>query len=128
GDSLPYAAPGAAADQSSHLNRPRLQKMLRARFTTILQDGDNRIQSTLDRTGHWQSQEILQRGIRRQEIAKPNGGYVLYPFGVVVPEVKAVNIDQKVCRRSHPLKIFDVLSMHATEETFISFRNCNPLP
>jgi len=101
--------------------------MLRALFTTILLDGDNRIQSTLDRIGHWQSQDILQRGIRRQEIATPNGGYVLYPFGEVAPEVKAANIDQKVCRRSHPLEIFDVRSMHSTEKTFISFRNCNPL-
>ncbi len=42
-NSLPSAAPGAAADQSSRLNRPRLQKMLRSRFTTILQYRMNRI-------------------------------------------------------------------------------------
>ncbi len=117
----------AKAHQARRLTRPTFQEMLCAGLATIPQRRKNCIQFTLNQIGDWRIQKSLQRGICRSEIAKPDGGYVSYPLRVVAGEVKAVDIDQQICRRPHHLKVTGVRLMHPAEEIFIHFRACNSL-
>lgn len=117
----------AKADQTIRLTRPTCQEMLCAGLATIPQRRKNCIQLMLNQIGDWRIQKSLQRGICRSEIANPDGGYVFCPFRVVAGEVKAVDMDQQICRRPHRLKLIGVRLMHPAEEIFIHFRACKSL-